>query len=479
MERIRLTGINIARFKNVRNGVIDLSKGHNVDSTCNILGVYGQNGSGKTALVDSLRILKYLLSSFPCCSPDEIQEWVHYINIESKSAELIWTFRIDDERGNLQLVEYSVTLQKSGNSIGVENIVRVPEIQFVNERISVTSKIGEERVRKAVLIDTNADGVFKPATRFRSLIAFDKKVKEDLIVAKRLAMERSRSFVFSSELGDVLAKAMVEDDLLLKKIIERLRYYGQYELFAVRTLSTGLISLNALPIPFTYEKPQFKSTGSILLPLNEDTFIPRNAFDTAQILIKHMNVVLCELVPGLTIALKNIGSKLMPDGSVGVAVQFVSLKNAQEIPLKYESEGIKKIISVLHLLIEVFNKPSTTVAIDELDSGVFEYLLGELLQIISDRGRGQLIFTSHNLRPLETLHRDMIAFTTTNPDNRYIRFRNVKSTNNLRDFYYRDIMLGGQVEEVYSRTNNSDISYAFMSAGELMNGESKGDSNGS
>ena len=142
MERIRLTGINIARFKNVRNGVIDLSKGHNVDSTCNILGVYGQNGSGKTALVDSLRILKYLLSSFPCCSPDEIQEWVHYINIESKSAELIWTFRIDDERGNLQLVEYSVTLQKSGNSIGVENIVRVPEIQYVNERISDTSKIG-------------------------------------------------------------------------------------------------------------------------------------------------------------------------------------------------------------------------------------------------------------------------------------------------------------------------------------------------
>ena len=169
----------------------------------------------------------------------------------------------------------------------------------------------------------------------------------------------------------------------------------------------------------------------------------------------------------------------MPDGSVGVAVQFVSLKNAQEIPLKYESEGIKKIISVLHLLIEVFNKPSTTVAIDELDSGVFEYLLGELLQIISDRGRGQLIFTSHNLRPLETLHRDMIVFTTTNPNNRYIRFRNVKSTNNLRDFYYRDIMLGGQAEEVYSRTNNSDISYAFMSAGELMNGESKGDGDGS
>ena len=149
MERIRLSGINIAHFKNVRNGIIDLSKGHNADSASNILGVYGQNGSGKTALIDSLRILKHLLSSFPCCSPDEIQEWIHYINIESKSSELIWTFQIDDERGNLQLVDYSVTLQKSEDSIAADNVVRTSKIQFVNERISVTSRIGEERTRKA------------------------------------------------------------------------------------------------------------------------------------------------------------------------------------------------------------------------------------------------------------------------------------------------------------------------------------------
>ena len=36
---------------------------------------------------------------------------------------------------------------------------------------------------------------------------------------------------------------------------------------------------------------------------------------------------------------------------------------------------------VLHLLlIVVYNKASITVAIDEIDSGVFEYLLGELLR---------------------------------------------------------------------------------------------------
>ena len=109
----------------------------------------------------------------------------------------------------------------------------------------------------------------------------------------------------------------------------------------------------------------------------------------------------------------------------------------------------------------IYNKESITVAIDELDSGIFEYLLGELLHIISEKGKGQLIFTSHNLRPLETLDRGFIAFTTTNPSNRYIRLSNVKTNNNLRDFYYRDIMLEEQNETVYEPTNNSEIALAF------------------
>ena len=78
-------------------------------------------------------------------------------------------------------------------------------------------------------------------------------------------------------------------------------------------------------------------------------------------------------------------------------------------------------VSQIKDLIMVYNNPSITVAIDELDSGIFEYLLGELLNIISEKGKGQLIFTSHNLRPLETIDKGFIAFTTWY--NRFYRFR--------------------------------------------------------
>lgn len=122
---------------------------------------------------------------------------------------------------------------------------------------------------------------------------------------------------------------------------------------------------------------------------------------------------------------------------------------------------------MLQLLIVVYNSDSITLAIDEFDSGIFEYLLGEMLKVISEKGKGQLIFTSHNLRPLETIDKHFIAFTTVNPNKRFIRFINVKGNNNLRDFYFRDIMLGEQAEPVYETTNNYEIILAFKEAGRI------------
>jgi hypothetical protein len=202
------------------------------------------------------------------------------------------------------------------------------------------------------------------------------------------------------------------------------------------------------------------------LPLNAPAPIPEEALGVVTKVIDNMNIVLEQIVPGLTIGIKDLGTIVFKDAKPGKSIQLMSLKNGKAIPFQYESEGIKKIVSILQLLIVVYNNASITVAIDEMDGGIFEYLLGEILNILSEKGKGQLIFTSHNLRPLETIDKGFIAFTTTNPENRYIRMTNVKGNNNLRDFYYRDIVLGEQSEQVYNPTNNFEIALAFREAGE-------------
>ena len=117
----------------------------------------------------------------------------------------------------------------------------------------------------------------------------------------------------------------------------------------------------------------------------------------------------------------------------------------------------------------VYNLPNYCLVIDELDAGIFEYLLGELLKIISEKGKGQLIFTSHNLRPLEVLSNEELYFSTTNPDNKFIKFINVKENNNLRNMFIRSISLGGQSEEVYKETDEISIARAFRLVGRDMN----------
>ena len=41
----------------------------------------------------------------------------------------------------------------------------------------------------------------------------------------------------------------------------------------------------------------------------------------------------------------------------------------------------------MSLLIGVFNQRSMTVVIDEIDSGIYEYLLGEILRIMSSSAK--------------------------------------------------------------------------------------------
>ena len=96
------------------------------------------------------------------------------------------------------------------------------------------------------------------------------------------------------------------------------------------------------------------------------------------------------------------------------------------------------------------------------------FLLGELLKIVSEKGKGQLIFTSHNLRPLETVDKSCIAFTTTDPDERYVRMTRISANNNPRMVYYRNIILGTDSVQFYDNTNSAEIDLAFRKGGETF-----------
>ena len=461
---VRIESIEIRNFKNVGYGHLDFEDSKN-NCRASVLGLYGQNGSGKTALIDALELLQLALSGRAV--PNYFAD---YINIDSEYAILKYGFKVSNQQANcVYYVSYEVSLRRDLNHTEQNteqlSIDECYKAVLFDEVLSYSYECGDKKVRFSPVIDTRTaeDIVFIPATKYRLIIGNGNESSTSLLVAKQFASATSRSFIFSRELLNAIRKNCKEEYHRL--LVESLVFFGNFQLFVINTTNAGLISMNALPLAFNYAENGKASIGNILIKLNEPSLIPEEALNIVHNVIGCMNVVLQQLIPGLTISVKDLGSQLYPNGSPGYRIQLMSNKNSREIPLQYESEGIKKLISILQLLIVIYNKPSITVAIDELDSGVFEYLLGEILRIIAEKGKGQLVFTSHNLRPLETLNKRFIAFTTTNPQNRYIRMSNVKATNNLRDFYYRDIVLGEQDEPVYEPTNNSEIAMAFREAG--------------
>jgi hypothetical protein len=412
--------------------------------------------------------LKYAISGMTIPS-----KFGDYVNVDSDFATIKYIFSVTTSMGKYEAY-YELSIKKisegSSNNIYTEhNVSENFKTVVFDEVLSYSFENENKKIRKSQLIDTRCTDVFIPESKYNCLIGKDKAKKTDLLVAKKLSYSSSKSFIFSKELLTAIRenhKGTTDFNRHIE-LLEALVFYGNFELFVINTANSGMISLNALPLSYRYEKDNINSVGSILLSLENSIVIPEEAVNKINNLISNVNIVLSQIIPGLTISVKNLGSQVLQNGLIGYKIELMSNKNSKEIPLRYESEGIKKITSVLQLLIAVYNRPSITVAIDELDAGIFEYLLGELLRIISDKGKGQLIFTSHNLRPLETLDKGFIAFTTTNPSNRYIRLTNIKDNNNLRDFYFRDIILGEQNEEVYAQTNNSEIAFAFREAGEI------------
>lgn len=461
---VRIESVEINNFKNVGYGHLDFEDAKKCNKA-SILGLYGQNGSGKTALIDALELLRLSLSGRTI--PNYFAD---YINVNSQYATLKYGFKVSSKQANcIYSVFYEVSLCRALNHIehNTEQLSIDESYRAVlsDEVLSYSYECENKKVRRSPVIDTRTskDIVFLPDVKYQSLIGKNKETMTSLLVAKQLARETSRSFIFSRELLNAIRQNCKE--AYHRFLLESLVLFGNFQLFVINTTNSGLISMNALPLAFNYAENGKTAVGNILIKLNEPSLIPENSLNIVHKVVDCMNVVLQQLVPGLTISVKDMGSQLYPNGNPGYRIQLMSNKNSKEIPLQYESEGIKKLISILQLLIVIYNKPSITVAIDELDSGIFEYLLGEILRIIAEKGKGQLVFTSHNLRPLETLDKRFIAFTTTNPQNRYIRMSHVKTTNNLRDFYYRDIILGEQKEPVYEPTNNSEIAMAFREAG--------------
>lgn len=480
--RCRLQKMRIENLKNVACGNIRFACNTYSDifrDEADILGVYGQNGSGKTTLMFAIDLLKQLL-----CGKNIWRDMCKFIKVGASYAKIDYDISLASEKYGNYLISYSVTFKiKSRDTesmdmdvLGEEKQFTESEVYIAEEKLQYKRVNGEKGNRYNAIIeykyDSENEASFGPEVRYKEFVGSEKKLVDELRYLKNSVYKSGSSFIFSIvRIKDIREKQGFSDELVF--IMDSIQMFGVAKLFVLSNVQASIVNANILlPMSFCWLDEDRKNlkTMNMSIKLTDETNVPQEAYELIASRFKVIDTVITKIIPNMSLKVANRGTRVDEKGQPSVIIELISVRNGNEISLRYESDGIKKLVYILYSLIEMYNDPSVTVAIDELDSGVFEYLLGEILTVLQESAKGQLIFTSHNLRALEVLDKKSVMFSTTNENNRYIRFKNVKGTNNLRDMYYQDILLGGQDECIYEATSQSSIRRAFRRAGGDLNG---------
>ena len=465
---VRITKIILQDFKNVEYGEIDFHCGKYFipyGTKADILGLYGQNGSGKTALIDALYILKQLLRG------SKVQNlFSECINKKADFAKLTFLFELQYEDGRVRKAKYEFCMKAvpitADTEAGMDVSPDFGSLPFSSKRVCIFNEIlsmsgpfhGSDQRMNPVIDTTGEELPFGPKSRHKFMIGPDKNNRKalQLEVNKRLASERSQSFIFMPKTLEYLTKCADYSEYL--QVILELNFYGLNYFFVVNTRSSGLIRLNLALLLHT-------PLGSFPIQTDRPTVMSQDVFEVVNQYIPKVNTVIKQLIPGLSIGLHAIAPQVMKDGSPGQLVEVLANRNGTELPLRDESDGIRRLISLLSLWTAAYNDPSFTLAIDEFDAGIFEYIWGEMLEIFAESGLGQLIFTAHNLRPLEVISKKFLFFTSTDPKDRYVQLKSIARTNNMRNVYFRQIENGNE-EKVYNETKREAIKNALRSVKE-------------
>lgn len=466
---VRIIKSELENFKNVQYGDIKYLNYHNVERYAklenhDIVGIYGQNGSGKTAMIEALDILKIVLRG------DEIKFSNYEGLLSTKQTTKITTIFYIEHMDHKYKAKYELELRK--------NVVD-KKIEVCSERLTYWNRGATWKAKRSIFIKNpfydsdsilgnNKVNVETEPLNFYKNISFVNSIQNLAIYCA----QNNVSLFFNNLINKTFSNIaeINNEEIALSEVIKGLFDFGRFYFQVVKVNQLGAINNNIMiPVNMHCESENVIMQGCLPMFMNGHGEVSENVYKQLVYAINSINIALKAIIPNLSIELKQVSEEIDSEGVKLIQVDVYSIRDGKKFLTKYESEGIKRIISLLHYLISLYNNPEICLVVDELDSGIFEYLLGELLGVLSEEAKGQLIFTSHNLRVLEKLATKNIVCSTTNPKNRYIVLNGIEKNHNHRDFYIRAIVLGGQKEELYDETDLQSIGYAFRKASSRNN----------
>ncbi|MDO5690688.1 MAG: AAA family ATPase [Tissierellia bacterium] len=384
--------LRLKNFMSFKDVVLDLRGSKEIPKQ--MIAIYGENGSGKTNLIQALEVISRSTMSL-----------TSILEIDNLKKQLERMREEDTRSDAFRLIEFD----------------RVMNNHFSNMRRVFTSYKTKESTGH-LLIEL---GFYLNGKNGYYFLELDERgvVFEEL---KYVINEKIGSHYRITRKEKVLSPSIFQDDKYVDELYELMeKYWGKHTLLAIianefkiknKEYISNRISSNLLDVLYWIQSmsiysasdyhsiKRFSTPFPVLFGLKEGSV---NDPDDHQ--LRAFERALRNFFLPLYSDIKNIYYRFEKDADTyRYEIIFTKLVASKLIDLRYgqESTGTQKLLDLFSYLF--MSEYGGTVCIDEIDTGIHDLLMVEIIENLSDTLSGQLIMTTHNTALMQHLKKDNI-----------------------------------------------------------------------
>lgn len=382
-------------YKGTLSKKFDASKSH-------VKAIYGPNGAGKTALIYAVEIYTNLLTNSDYLAMSNATGALeNLVNQKTKKLELEMYFAVIKERQIEEVYRHRIVLGK------------------VNERYQIV----EEYLGKLVGVQLNKEDkyniVFHTKNgKIEKLLKGSEEEKIKNATMNLLQNQSLETIMLSVYRDNEIGFGKEMDFAILMNII-----------FAF-SITVFLQDTDKNYINFSFVRQQLDAINEQRAKLQDNQMIFQALLKADRILQRQTETVPKNQFEQFEKKIGNLSTflKTFKDDLEGIEIQkdengdnyeyelILIYKDGKRINKKYESTGIKKIMQLYSALCDV--EKGGIVFIDEFDANIHDVLLVKLIEYFMNYAEGQLIFTTHNLGPMDILQKAKHSIDFLSPDSR-------------------------------------------------------------
>lgn len=419
---MKITAIELKNFRSIQHLAMNLAN-NNFKTIKKLAAIYGENGAGKSTIIDSFKNLCLSIRTL-----DNLGEFIKFrdnIIEQSKDSTIDPNIILEHSKDRMftnihDVFKNSHTINTDKNTIIKYSFYLDNKEGYYQLTFSEHNELIEEKMyhtikkNRGILFDIKKG---KIVTLKSEIIKNSRLEREIINMINRYWGQHTLLAIISNEVknnNSEFIKGNIKNNILaFIDNVAKMSFY-QHSLSSEIIVSSQHIqgtNIEQGTVPLSWE-PHLDMIENIL-----NTFIPSSYSDVLKVFYKKDKNN--KLIQYKLIFRKRIGGK------------------PTDIPVKLESGGTRRLIKVLPLLIDAIK--GHIVIIDEIDNGIHDLLISQILKSISETIKGQLIFTTHNTQLMNSISNSNVFILNTDRNGTKEIYSldefGIRSTNNTSKMY--------------------------------------------